>query len=131
MKFTKVITTVATSPKYGDVSLSLNFEFNNETNTSTLTLPDGYTFGSQISGYLSDGQPLAISKVDDRYAKFYSLKALTKLGTNHLFVFKVEEKEQNKKTRFILNLSFFSATIKQDICEWRKTLNDSPEGQNV
>ena len=121
MEYSAKVQVHATSPKYGDLSLLFNFVFDNESNCSTLQLPDGYIFGGQTSGCTSDGVRLASSMAYNSKMKLYSLNALTKLGAQHCIFYKVGD-EQNKKTRFVCDLSFFAATIKNDIWQWRKTL---------
>lgn len=116
---------IAVSPKYGNTTVSLTLSFDNENNTSTLTIGDGFVIGGQTSGYTSDGASLANSdKQDNKTIKLHSLKALTKLGTNHLYIFKEDEVERNKQTRFVCDLTLLSFSIKNDIYKWRKNLKN-------
>lgn len=125
--FTNQYTITATSPKYGNATISITLAFDNESNTSTLTIGDGFVMGGQTTGYTDAGAAMATSKVDGNIMKFYSLKQLTKLGTNHLFVFKADETEYNKQTRYICDLTMLAITIKSDIYNWRKSLSNDNE----
>jgi hypothetical protein len=122
--FTKEYTAIATSAKYGEAQVTLTLNFDNESNTSTLTIGDGFVMGGQTTGYTGEGVAMATSKADGNCVKFYSLKQLTKLGTNHLFVFKADETEFNKHTRYICDLTMLAITIKSDIYNWRKSLSN-------
>ena len=125
--FNKEYTIVATSPKYGNATISIALAFDNESNTSTLTIGEGFVLGGQTTGYTGEGTAMATSKADGNCVKFYSLKQLTKLGTNHIFVFKADEAEFNKQTRYICDLTMLAITIKSDINTWRKSLNNDNE----
>lgn len=121
---TKQYTVSATSPKYGEATVTLTLEFNNENNTSVITVGEGFTMGGQTSGYTVEGQAMANNQVKMNSIKLYSLKALTKLGTNHLYLYKDGETEQNKQTRFVCELTHLAMTIKDDIYKWRKSLSN-------
>ena len=120
--FTKQYNVIATSPKYGDATVTITLEFNNENNTSVITVCDGFVMGGQTSGYTAEAQAMVNSQVQKNSIKLYSLKALTKLGTNHIYLYKADEDNFNKQTRYICDLTFMSITVKQDIYNWRKTL---------
>lgn len=121
---TKQYTVSAVSPKYGEATVTLTLEFNNENNTSVITVCEGFVIGGQTSGYTAEGMATATSKANGNSIKLYSLKALTKLGTNHLYLYKDGETEQNKQTRFVCELTGVALTIKNDIYSWRKSLSN-------
>lgn len=125
--FTQQYTIVATSPKYGSANVTMTLSFDNETNTSIITFGDGFVCGGQTTGYNGNGAALATNKVDGNSIKLYSLKALTKLGTNHITLYKSDEQDLNKQTRFICDLTMLAITIKSDIYSWRKTLKNDEE----
>ena len=114
----------ATSPKYGETTVTIILEFNNDNNTSVITIGEGFTMGGQTSGYTAEGQAMANNQVKMNSIKLYSLKALTKLGTNHLYLYKDGETEQNKQTRFVCELTHLAMTIKDDIYKWRKFIKE-------
>lgn len=120
--FTQQYTISAASRKYGNAAVTLTLSFDNESNTSTLTVDDNFIIGGQTSGYYSTDAPLANNKKDVNSIKFYSLNALSKLGTNHLYIYKKDELDFNKQTRFVCELTMLAATIKNEIYGWRKTL---------
>lgn len=121
---TKQYTVSAVSPKYGETTVTLTLEFNNENNTSVITVGEGFVMGGQTSGYTAEAQAMVNSQVQKNSIKLYSLKALTKLGTNHLYLYKSDEAEQNKQTRFVCELTGVALTIKNDIYNWRKSLSN-------
>ncbi|MBQ5693446.1 MAG: hypothetical protein IIV72_08340 [Alistipes sp.] len=121
---TKQYTVSAVSPKYGEATVTLTLEFNNENNTSVITVCEGFVMGGQTSGYTAEGMATATNKANGNSIRLYSLKALTKLGTNHLYIYKADEAEQNKQTRFICELTYIALTIKNDIYNWRKSLSN-------
>lgn len=125
--FTQQYTIVATSPKYGSANVTMTLSFDNETNTSIITFGDGFVCGGQTTGYNGNGAALATNKVDGNSIKLYSLKALTKLGTNHITLYKSDEQDLTKQTRFICDLTMLAITIKSDIYNWRKTLKNDEE----
>lgn len=118
----KQYTILGTSPKYGEATIELTLAFNNDDNTSTLTVNDDFVIAGQTTGYNAEGTPLANSGATRNSIKLYSLKALTKLGTNHIYLYREDETDSNKQTRYICDLTFVAMTIKEDIYEWRKTL---------
>lgn len=122
--FTKQYTIIASSPKYGVATISITLSFDNESNTSVLTFDD-YQVGGQTSGYTPEGA-IANSKANNSTIKLYSLKALTKLGTNHIYIYKNDESEFNKQTRYVCDLTFLAITIKEDVYKWRK---DNEKGE--
>ena len=124
---TKQYNVTATSPKYGDANLTITLEFDNEHNTSKLFVSEGFVMGGQTSGYTAAGAALATSKTENNCIRLYSLKALTKLGTNHIYLYRADEENFNKQTRYICDLTMMSITIKQDIYKWRKLLNNEEE----
>lgn len=121
---TKQYIATATSSKYGDATIIFTLSFDNESNTSTLTVDDNFVMGGQSTGYTADGVQRANSVTNDKIIKLFSLKALTKLGTNHLYVYKKGEDVFNKQTRFVCDLTTLAITIKNDIYKWRKTLEN-------
>lgn len=125
--FTKQYTAIATSSKHGEAQVTLTLNFDNESNTSIITFGDGFVVGGQTTGYNGAGAALANSKADHNTIKLYSLKALTKLGTDHIYLYKSEEQEFNKQTRYICNLTMLAITIKSDIYNWRKSLRNDNE----
>lgn len=125
--FNKQYTIVANSPKYGCANLAMTLSFDNDTNTSIITFGDGFIVGGQTTGYTGEGVAQTTSKTDGNTIKLYSLKALTKLGTNHITLYKSDEQELNKHTRFICDLTMLAITIKSDIYNWRKTLKNDEE----
>lgn len=122
--FVKEFSVKASSIKYGEKDVTITLTFDNNSNTSTLTVGGGFVFGGQTRGCMSNGVATANSEIRRNELKVYSLKALTKFGTNHLFVYLDGETEFNKKTRFIVDMSFFAITIKSEIYQWRKS-NDA------
>lgn len=125
--FTQQYTAIAKSSKYGEAQVTLTLSFDNESNTSVITFGDGFIVGGQTTGYTGDGAAQATSKTDGNIIKLYSLKALTKLGSNHITLYKSDEQELNKQTRFICDLTMLAITIKSDIYNWRKTLKNDEE----
>lgn len=122
--FAKQYTIVANSAAYGAADVEMTINFNNEDNTSIITFGDGFVCGGQTSGYNADGAALATNKVDGNTIKLYSLKALTKLGTNHIVLYKSDEQNFNKQTRFTCDLAMVAISIKNDIYTWRKSLKN-------
>lgn len=120
--FAKQYTIYAESKKYGSATIALNLSFNNETNSSTLTIDGNFVMGGQTTGYTANGETMAANKATNKSIKLYSLNALTKLGTNHIYLYKDGEVDFNKQTRFVCDLTFFAMTIKNDIYNWRKSL---------
>lgn len=120
--FVKKYDIIASSQKYGEAAISLVLEFNNDGNTSILTIDEGFVIAGQTSGYTAEGTPMANNKAIRNTIKLYSLKALTKLGTNHIYLYREDETEFNKQTRYICDLTFVAMTIKEDIYNWRKSL---------
>lgn len=120
--FTQQYTAIARSSKYGEAQVTLTLNFNNESNTSVITFSDGFIVGGQTTGYTGDGAAQATSKSNGDSIKLYSLKALTKLGSNHITLYKSDEQDFNKQTRYICDLAMLAITIKNDIYNWRKTL---------
>lgn len=92
-----------------------------------ITFGDGFVVGGQTTGYNDAGAALANSKADNNTIKLYSLKALTKFGTDHIYLYKSEEQEFNKQTRYICNLTMLAISIKSDIYNWRKSLRNENE----
>lgn len=126
--FNQQYTIAANSLKYGSANVTMALSFDNETNTSIITFGDGFIVGGQTTtGYTGEGYAQTTSKTDGNTIKFYSLKALTKLGTNHITLYKSDEQEPNKQTRFICDLTMLAITIKSDIYKWRKTLKKDEE----
>lgn len=117
--FTKQYTIEAVSPNYGVAQVTMTLNFENEHNTSIITF-DGFVVGGQTSGYTGEGTALATSKANNNTIKLYSLKALTKLGTNHIYLYKSTEVDFNKQTRYVCDLTMLAITIKSDIYNWRK-----------
>lgn len=120
--FEKKYDIIASSQKYGEIAITLVLEFNNCGNTSTLTIDGGFAIAGQTSGHTAEGTPMANSKATHNSIKLYGLKALTKLGTNHIYLYREDETEFNKQTRYICDLTFVAITIKEDIYNWRKSL---------
>jgi hypothetical protein len=102
----------------------MTITFDNESNTSVITFGDGFFVGGQTTGYNGNGAALATNEVNGNSIKLYSLKALTKLGTNHITLYKSDEQNLNKHTRFICDLTIVAITIKSDIYNWRKSLGN-------
>lgn len=125
--FTQQYTAFAKSSKYGEAQVTLTLNFDNENNTSVITFSDGFIVGGQTTGYTGDGTAQATSKSNGNSIKLYSLKALTKLGSNHITLYKIDEQELNKQTRFICDLNMLAITIKSDIYNWRKSLKSDEE----
>lgn len=125
--FNQQYTIVANSPKYGSANVTMTLSFNNEANTSIITFGDGFIVGGQTTGYTGTGVAQVTSKADANTIRLYSLKALTKLGTNHITLYKSDEQEFNKQTRYICDLTMLAITIKNDIYNWRKTLKNDEE----
>lgn len=121
---TKQYTVSAVSQNYGETTVTLTLEFNNENNTSVITVCDGFVMGGQTSGYTAEGSAMVNSQVQNTSIKLYSLKALTKLGTNHIYLYKADETEQNKQTRFVCELTGVALAIKNDVYNWRKSLSN-------
>lgn len=113
---------IASSQSYGEATIELTLAFNDDDNTSTLTVNDDFVVAGQTTGYTAEGTPMANSEATRNSIKLYSLKALTKLGTNHIYLYRDGETEFNKQTRYICDLTFVAMTIKEDIYEWRKTI---------
>lgn len=113
---------IASSQRYGEATIELTLAFNDDDNTSTLTVNDDFVVAGQTTGYTAEGTPMANSEATRNSIKLYSLKALTKLGTNHIYLYRDGETEFNKQTRYICDLTFVAMTIKEDIYEWRKTI---------
>lgn len=122
--FTQQYTAFAKSSKYGEAQVTLTLNFDNESNTSVITFGDGFIVGGQTTGYTGDGVAQVTSKSNGSSIKLYSLKALTKLGSNHITLYKSDEQDFNKQTRFICDLTMFAITIKNDIYNWRKSLSN-------
>lgn len=122
--FVKEYSVKASSINYGEKDITIKFIFDNNSNTSTLKVCGGFVIGGQTSGYMPNGVATANSEIRGNELKVNSLNALTKLGTNHLFVYLDGETEFNKKTRFTVDLTFFAITIKSEIYQWRKS-NDA------
>lgn len=120
--FEKKYDIIASSQKYGETTIELTLAFNNDDNSSTLIVNDDFVVAGQTSGYTAEGTPMANSEATRNTIKLYSLKALTKLGTNHIYLYKADETDRNKQTRYICDLTFVAMTIKKDIYEWRKTI---------
>lgn len=125
--FSQQYTAIARSSKYGEAQVTLTLNFDNESNTSVITFSDGFIVGGQTTGYTGKGAAQATSKNNGNTIKLYSLKALTKLGTNHIALYKSDEQEFNKQTRYICDLAMLAIIIKNDIYNWRKTLNNDEE----
>jgi hypothetical protein len=125
--FNKQYAIVANSPKYGSANVTMTLSFDNDTNTSIITFVDGFIVGGQTTGYTGEGVAQTTCKTDGNTIKLYSFKALTKLGTNHITLYKSDEQELNKQTRFICDLTMLAITIKSDIYNWRKTLKNDEE----
>lgn len=125
--FTKKYTAIATSSKYGEAQVALTLNFDNEGNTSVITFGDDYVVEGQTTGYTAAGIAQVNSKADNNTLKLYSLKALTKLGTNHITLYKSDEQDLNKHTRYICDLTMIAITIKSDIYNWRKNLKRDDE----
>ena len=122
--FTQQYTAFAKSSKYGEAQVTLTLNFDNESNTSVITFGDGFIVGGQTTGYTGDGAAQVTNKTDGNAIKLYSLKALTKLGSNHITLYKSDEQDFNKQTRFICDLTMLAITIKNDIYNWRKSLSN-------
>ena len=122
--FTQQYIIVANSAKYGKVDVTMTINFNNEDNTSVITFDEGYICGGQTTGYTGDGVALANSSANNNTIKLYSISQLTKLGTNHITLYKSDEVDFNKQTRFICDLTMVAITIKSDIYNWRKSLRN-------
>ena len=125
--FTKEYTAIATSSKYGEAQVTLTLNFDNESNTSVITFGDDFVVGGQTTGYTAAGITQVNSKADNNTLKLYSLKALTKLGTNHITLYKSDEQDLNKHTRYICDLTMMAISIKSDIYNWRKNLKRDDE----
>lgn len=122
--FTQQYTFVANSLKYGKVDVAMTINFDNESNTSIITFGDGFVVGGQTTGYNGAGAALANSTANNNTIKLYSISQLTKLGTNHITLYKSDEESFNKQTRFICDLTMVAITIKSDIYNWRKSLKN-------
>lgn len=120
----KQYTVSARSRKYGEATVTLTLEFNNDDNTSVITVGEGFTMGGQTSGYTAEGQAMADNQVKMKSIKLYSLKALTKLGSNHIFLYKDGESKKNRQTHFVCDLTHLATTIKGEIYRWRKSLQE-------
>ena len=125
--FTQQYTAIAKSSKYGEAQVTLTLSFDNESNTSVITFGDGFIVGGQTTGYTGDGAAQVTNKTDGNSIKLYSLKALTKLGSNHITLYKSDEQDFNKQTRYICDLAMLAITIKNDIYNWRKILKNDEE----
>lgn len=125
--FTQQYTAIARSSKYGEAQVTLTLNFENESNTSVITFSDGFIVGGQTTGYTGDGIAQTTSKSNGNSIKLYSLKALTKLGSNHITLYKSDEQDFNKHARYICDLAMLAITIKNDIYNWRKTLKSDEE----
>ena len=113
--FTKEYTAIATSAKYGEAQVTLTLNFDNESNTSVITFGGEYIVAGQTTSYTGEGIAHTNSKAEGNSIKLYSLKALTKLGTNHIALYKSDECDFNKQTRYICNLTSLAISIKDDI----------------
>lgn len=122
--FVKHYTIVANSAVYGTANVEMTITFDNESNTSVITFGEDFVCGGQTTGYNSNGAALATNKVNGNSIKLYSLKALTKLGTNHITLYKIDEQNFNQQTRFICDLTMVAITVKSDIYNWRKSLGN-------
>lgn len=125
--FTQQYTAIARSSKYGEAQVTLTLNFDNESNTSVIAFGDGFIVGGQTTGYTGAGIAQATSKSNGNSIKLYSLKALTKLGSNHITLYKSDEQDFNKQTRYICDLAMLAITIKSDIYNWRLTLKSDEE----
>ena len=125
--FTQQYTVIAKSSKHGEAQVTLTLNFHNESNTSVITFGDSFIVGGQTTGYTGDGVAQVTNKSNGNSIKLYSLKALTKLGTNHITLYKSDEQNFNKQTRFICDLTMVAITVKSDIYNWRKTLKNEEE----
>lgn len=125
--FTQQYTAIATSAKYGEAQVTLTLNFDNESNTSVITFGGDFIVAGQTTGYTGEGIAQANGKADGNSIKLYSLKALTKLGTNHITLYKSDECDFNKQTRYICNLTSLAISIKDDIYNWRKSLKNDEE----
>lgn len=125
--FTQQYTAIAKSSKYGEAQVTLTLDFDNESNTSVITFGDGFIVGGQTTGYTGAGIAQVTSKSNGNSIKLYSLKALTKLGSNHITLYKSDEQDFNKQTRYICDLAMLAITIKSDIYNWRKSLKSDEE----
>lgn len=125
--FTKEYTSIATSAKYGVAQVTLTLNFDNESNTSVINFGGDFRVGGQTTGYTAEGFAQANGKAEGNSIKLYSLKALTKLGTNHITLYKSDEQDFNKQTRYICNLTSLAISIKDDIYNWRKSLKNDEE----
>ena len=73
------------------------------------------------------GEAQVTNKTDGNSIKLYSLKAITKIGYNHITLYKSDEQDFNKQTRYICDLAMLAITIKNDIYNWRKILKNDEE----
>ena len=125
--FTKEYTASATSARHGEAQVTLTLNFDNESNTSVITFGDGFIVGGQTTGYTGAGIAQANSNAEGNSIKLYSLRALTKLGTNLITLYKSGECDFNKQTRYICDLTSLALSIKRDIYSWRKSLKNDEQ----